>query len=52
MCYMSMAFVLLEWKTSIAAHRDVYFMPHIIMLVLCALGMLLPRASAKKIKSL
>ena len=43
-CYMSMAFVLLEWHKSMAAHADVNFLPHWIMLALCAIGFLLPKA--------
>lgn len=46
-CYMSMAFVLLEWHKSIAAHADVFFVPHLIMLALCLVGFLLPRGPMK-----
>lgn len=47
-CYMSMAFVLLEWHKSIAAHADVYFLPHMIMLALCVTGFFLPKIKRDK----
>ena len=42
-CYMSMAFVLLDGRKSLQVHLDVYFLPHVIMLVICLLGMIVPK---------
>ncbi|KAG1668571.1 hypothetical protein FOA52_007305 [Chlamydomonas sp. UWO 241] len=49
-CYMSMAFVLLEWDTSIEMHSNVYFIPHAVMAMLCVLGLVLPSAGGGKAK--
>jgi hypothetical protein len=46
-CYMSMAFVILDGRLALEMHRDVAFLPHIVMFVLCALGLLLPARSSK-----
>lgn len=45
--YMAMAFVLLDGKVSIEVHRDVYFLPHIIMVVLTLLGLFLPSSRSR-----
>lgn len=42
-CYMAMAFVILDGALALEMHSDVAFLPHIIMLVLCAGGFFLPR---------
>ncbi|GAX78812.1 hypothetical protein CEUSTIGMA_g6249.t1 [Chlamydomonas eustigma] len=42
-CYMAMAFVILDGKKSLEVHADVAFLPHIIMIGICALSPLVPR---------
>ena len=42
-CYMSMAFVLLEGRKGLEVHSDVYFLPHVLMLVICLLGLIVPK---------
>ncbi len=42
---MSMAFVILDGALAIEIHNDVMWVPHIVMLVLCALGLFIQRKS-------
>ena len=49
-CYMAMAFVILEARKSLEVHADVWFIPHIVMLGLCLAGPFLPKAGKPKEK--
>ena len=47
-CYMSMAFVILEGRKSLEVHADVWFLPHIVMVLICLAGVMVPRAPKEK----
>ncbi len=41
-CYMILAYFLLDVNKTLEVHADVIFLPHIIIILICLAGLLLP----------